>query len=213
MNLIADIRKEYMQRSLMETDVDANAIKQFERWWQEAIESQIEEVNAMTLATADANGIPHARIVLLKGYDETGFVFYTNYQSKKGNDLTQNPHACLVFFWKELERQVRIVGTVERVTTEESDNYFLSRPEESQLGAWASEQSTTITSRLALEQRFEQVKNEMKDKPMSRPPHWGGYRVKPNEIEFWQGRPGRLHDRLLYTINEAGFWKIDRLMP
>ena len=182
-NHIADIRKEYMQRSLMETDVDANAIKQFERWWQEAIESQIEEVNAMTLATADANGIPHARIVLLKGYDENGFVFYTNYQSKKGNDLTQNPNACLVFFWKELERQVRIVGTVERITTEESDSYFLSRPEESQLGAWASEQSTTIASRLALEQRFEQVKNEMKDKPMSRPLHWGGYRVKPNEIE------------------------------
>lgn len=213
MNQISDIRKEYMQRSLMEADVKKDAIQQFECWWQEAIDSKIEEVNAMTLATADEQGIPHARIVLLKGYDENGFVFYTNYQSHKAHDLEKNPNACLVFFWKELERQVRIVGFVERVTTEESDLYFASRPEESQLGAWASEQSSVISSRSELENRFEIAKKTWADKTITRPPHWGGYRVKPNFIEFWQGRPGRFHDRLLYTKQQNSNWNIQRLMP
>ena len=214
MNHIADIRKEYMQRSLMEAEVEKDAVRQFECWWQEAIESKIDEVNAMTLATADSQGIPHARIVLLKGFDENGFVFYTNYQSHKAHDIEENPNACLVFFWKELERQVRIVGVAERVTTEESDLYFSSRPEESQLGAWASEQSSVILSRADLEYRFAQVKTTWADRPISRPPYWGGYRVKPNLIEFWQGRPGRLHDRLCYRLktNERN-WEINRLMP
>ncbi len=213
MNHIADIRKEYMQHSLMEANVKKDAILQFDSWWQEAIESRIEEVNAMTLATADKRGIPQARIVLLKGYDENGFVFYTNYHSNKAHDLEENPNACLVFFWKELERQIRIAGIVERVTTEESDNYFSSRPEDSQLGAWASEQSSIISSRAELENQFTQTKITWEGKSITRPPHWGGYRVKPNQIEFWQGRPGRLHDRLLYSKKDNREWSIQRLMP
>jgi pyridoxamine 5'-phosphate oxidase len=197
----------------LEKDVEADAIRQFDRWWQEAIHSEIDEVNAMTLATASADGIPAARIVLLKGYDERGFVFFTNYESFKGLQLAENPRACLVFFWKELERQVRITGLVEQVSAEESDTYFNSRPEGSRIGAWASPQSQVIESREWLEEREKTLVKDFTGKPLSRPAHWGGYRVKPINIEFWQGRPSRLHDRLQYTLQGENTWKIERLAP
>jgi len=210
---IAGIRKDYKLRSLLEKDVEANAIRQFDKWWQEAVHSEIDEVNAMTLATASADGIPAARIVLLKGYDERGFVFFTNYESFKGVQLAENPRACLVFFWKELERQVRITGLVERVSAEESDTYFNSRPEGSRIGAWASPQSQVIESREWLEEREKTLVKDFTGKPLSRPAHWGGYRVKPINIEFWQGRPSRLHDRLQYSLQGDNTWKIERLAP
>jgi pyridoxamine 5'-phosphate oxidase len=210
---IADIRKDYKLQSLSEKDVAPNAIAQFNSWWQEAINSQIDEVNAMTLATASADGIPAARIVLLKGFDERGFVFFTNYESFKGMQLAENPRACLVFFWKELERQVRITGLVEKVSDAESDAYFNSRPEGSRIGAWASPQSQVIESREWLQEREKTYAKDFAGKPLKRPAHWGGYRVKPVTIEFWQGRPSRLHDRLLYTLEGNNEWKIERLAP
>lgn len=209
---IAEIRKEYRLHSLSENDVDANPFRQFDTWWQEAINSEIDEVNAMTLATASAEGLPSARIVLLKSYDAKGFVFFTNYNSYKGRNMEENPRACLVFFWKELERQVRITGLVEKVSGQESDEYFSSRPEGSRIGAWASPQSAVITGRQWLEQQQHQYAKEFLSKSIVRPPHWGGYRVKPITIEFWQGRPDRLHDRLQYTLEEKG-WVIERLAP
>lgn len=210
---IADIRTEYKRHALNESDVSADPIKQFGLWWTEAISSQIDEVNAMTLATASADGLPAARIVLLKGYDEAGFVFFTNYQSFKGQQLAENPRACLVFFWKELERQVRITGLIEKVTAEESDTYFSSRPESSRIGAWASPQSQVIANREILEQNEADLTKSFAGKPIPRPLHWGGYRVKPVTIEFWQGRPSRLHDRISYTLQENGHWLIERLAP
>ncbi len=210
---IAAIRKDYMLKALLEKDVDANAIRQFDKWWQEAIHSEIDEVNAMTLATASADGVPAARIVLLKGYDERGFVFFTNYDSFKGLQMAENPRACLVFFWKELERQVRITGLVEKVSAEESDIYFNSRPEGSRIGAWASPQSQVIESREWLEEREKTIAKDFNGKPVKRPGHWGGYRVKPINIEFWQGRPSRLHDRIQYTLKSDNTWLIERLAP
>jgi pyridoxamine 5'-phosphate oxidase len=210
---IADIRKDYRLRSLSENEVDANPFLQFDTWWQEAGNSEIDEVNAMTLATASAEGIPSARIVLLKSYDARGFVFFSNYKSYKGMNMDENPRACLVFFWKELERQVRITGLVEKVSAAESDEYYNSRPEGSRIGAWASPQSTVITSRDWLEVQQNQYAKEFLSKPIVRPPHWGGYRVKPITIEFWQGRPDRLHDRLQYSLQENGGWMIERLAP
>lgn len=210
---IADIRKDYKLQSLLEKDVNANAIAQFNNWWQEAINSEIDEVNAMTLATASADGIPAARIVLLKGFDDRGFVFFTNYESFKGMQLAENPRACLVFFWKELERQVRITGLVEKVSDLESDAYFNSRPEGSRIGAWASPQSQVIESREWLQEREKTYVKDFSGKPLKRPAHWGGYRVKPVTIEFWQGRPSRLHDRLQYTLEGNNEWKIERLAP
>ena len=177
------------------------------------IATEISEPNAMTLATASADGFPSARIVLLKGFDEEGFVFYTNYNSYKANQLDENPKACLVFFWKELERQVRISGIVTRVTEEESDIYFHSRPVGSRIGAWASPQSQSIENREWLEQVFEKKKEEFRQGEIPRPPHWGGYRLKPVIVEFWQGRFSRLHDRIQYTLDENGAWKIERLAP
>jgi pyridoxamine 5'-phosphate oxidase len=210
---IADIRKDYRLRSLSENEVDANPFLQFDTWWREASNSEIDEVNAMTLATASAEGIPSARIVLLKSYDARGFVFFSNYKSYKGMNMDENPRACLVFFWKELERQVRITGLVEKVSAAESDEYYNSRPEGSRIGAWASPQSTVITSRDWLEVQQNQYAKEFLSKPIVRPPHWGGYRVKPITIEFWQGRPDRLHDRLQYSLQENGGWMIERLAP
>ena len=210
---IADIRKDYKLKSLLEKDVDANAIGQFNNWWQEAILSEIDEVNAMTLATASVEGVPAARIVLLKGFDERGFVFFTNYESFKGMQLAENPRACLVFFWKELERQVRITGLVEKVTEEESDTYFNSRPEGSRIGAWSSPQSQVIESREWLEERERTFTKDFSGKPLVRPAHWGGYRVKPVNIEFWQGRPSRLHDRIQYSLQSDNSWAIERLAP
>jgi pyridoxamine 5'-phosphate oxidase len=210
---IADIRKDYRLRSLSENEADANPWRQFDTWWQEAINSDIEEVNAMTLATASADGIPSARIVLLKSYDEKGFVFFGNYNSYKGKHMDENPRACLVFFWKELERQVRVTGLVEKVSAAESDEYYHSRPEGSRIGAWASPQSAVIISRNWLELQQNQYAKEFLTKPIVRPPFWGGYRVKPITIEFWQGRPDRLHDRLQYSLEETGGWVIERLAP
>ena len=209
---IADIRKDYKLQTLLETEVAADPIVQFDKWWDDAIKSQLDEVNAMTLATADANAVPTARIVLLKGYDKNGFVFFTNYQSNKGNQMAQNPHVCLIFFWAALERQVRINGTVEKISAAESDAYFLSRPAGSRIGAWASPQSTVIAKREVIEDRSKQFEEQFSDGNIPRPPHWGGYIVKPGQIEFWQGRPSRLHDRIQYSLHN-GNWSIERLAP
>ena len=210
---IADIRKNYSQKKLSEKKADANPMKQFAKWWKQAAASKIDEVNAMTLATASQDGVPAARIVLLKGVDENGFIFFTNYGSFKGQQLIENPKACLVFFWKELERQVRITGLVEKISTAASDEYFHSRPEGSQLGAIASPQSRIIENREWLDKHFKKLKKQLKNEIIQRPEHWGGYIVKPVIIEFWQGRPSRLHDRLQYSLQETGEWKIERLAP
>jgi pyridoxamine 5'-phosphate oxidase len=212
MNSIAAIRKDYKLKTLTEADIDVNPIRQFGKWWDEAINSDIDDVNAMTLATATLQGRPSARIVLLKGYNENGFAFFTNYDSHKGIELAANPQACLVFFWKELERQIRIEGITEKVTTQESDAYFFSRPEGSRVGAWASPQSKVIT-RQEIEKNVQKYEQGFTDHIIDRPPFWGGYRIKPQLIEFWQGRPDRLHDRIQYSIQENGTWKIERLAP
>lgn len=213
MNTIADIRTDYRQRALSESDVQANPLQQFGLWWNEAVASKIDEVNAMTLATASVDGVPAARIVLMKGFDQRGFQFFTNYESFKGQQLAENPRACLVFFWKELERQVRITGLVEKVSEAESDAYFNSRPEGSRLGAWVSPQSQVIENRQWLDIEESKKKDEFSGKEIIRPAHWGGYLVKPVIIEFWQGRPSRLHDRIQYTLGEKGEWLIERLAP
>lgn len=213
MSSIADIRKDYKLKALLEEEAKKHPIDQFTLWWQDALAAEIDEVNAMTLATASPAGIPDARIVLLKEYDAQGFVFFTNYTSAKGQQLEENPQAALVFFWKELERQVRISGHVERVSDEESDQYYNSRPEGSRIGAWASPQSQVIESREWLDAQDLKFREVFRTKPILRPPHWGGYRVKPVRIEFWQGRSNRLHDRLYYTLNQQGSWTMERLAP
>jgi pyridoxamine 5'-phosphate oxidase len=213
MSGIADLREEYRLHRLTESDVAVNAMEQFERWWQDAIKSELLEVNAMTLATASADGLPSARIVLLKGVSEAGFQFYTNYESFKGKQLMENPRACLVFFWKELQRQIRVTGLVEKLSSENSDAYFKSRPPGSRIGAWASPQSEVIESSEWLIQQANQYEKKFPENDIPRPPHWGGYLVRPVTIEFWQGRPSRLHDRLQYTLQENGGWIIERLAP
>lgn len=210
---IADIRKDYRMRSLSETDAAPNAMQQFETWWNDAVTSELSEPNAMTLATASADGVPTARIVLLKGFNERGFVFFTNYNSLKGEQIAENPRACLVFFWKELERQVRVMGVIEKVSRQESDEYFNSRPEGSRIGAVVSPQSHVIDNRDWLEEKVANATTELTGKNIPRPDYWGGYRIKPAIIEFWQGRSNRLHDRLQYSLQENGEWKIERLAP
>jgi pyridoxamine 5'-phosphate oxidase len=212
-NNIADIRKEYKLQTLAENDVLKDPIAQFDKWWQEAVHADIDEVNAMTLATASADGMPDARIVLLKGFDTKGFSFFTNYNSSKGHQLLENPRATLVFFWKELERQVRISGLVSLVSEKISEEYFNSRPEGSRLGAWASPQSEVIENREWLEDNEKKLREEWNGTSVTRPPHWGGYLVKPVRMEFWQGRPSRLHDRILFSLQTNGQWKIQRLAP
>jgi pyridoxamine 5'-phosphate oxidase len=209
---IADLRQNYTLQALNEADVDPDPIRQFQRWLDQAIAAELPEPNAMTLATATRDGIPSARIVLLKGLDARGFAFYTNYESRKGQELADNPQAALVFLWTVLERQVRIEGQVEKVAAAETDAYFQSRPLASRLGAWASEQSRVIRDREVLEQRFAELKATYADETVPRPPHWGGYRVIPRQIEFWQGRTSRLHDRLRYRL-EQGNWLLERLAP
>ena len=213
MNKIAGIRKDYQLQTLSEKDVCADPIQQFSKWWQEAVQSEIDEVNALTLATSSLQGKPSARIVLLKGYDTKGFLFFTNYESTKGNELAENPQASMVFFWKELQRQVRIEGSIEKVSPEESDEYFSSRPAGSRISAWASPQSKVITNRTEIENKVEKYQAAYADGNIPRPPYWGGYRLKPLQIEFWQGRANRLHDRIQYTIQKDNSWKIERLAP
>lgn len=210
---IADIRKDYILSSLSETDVEQDPMVQFERWWAEALNSDITEVNAMTLATASAEGVPSARIVLLKGFDKDGFIFFSNYESFKGKDLQENPRACLVFFWKELERQVRITGVVNKLDDTANDEYYYSRPTGSQIGAIASPQSHVIENREWLENRVNDLQNEFSNKKITRPANWGGYIVQPVSVEFWQGRESRLHDRIQYSLQEGGDWMIERLAP
>lgn len=212
---IADLRRDYRLASLDESSVDADPIVQFRRWFDEALAAQLHEVNAMALATVDADGRPSARIVLLKGVDAGGFVFYTNYASRKGRELAASPHVALVLHWTALERQVRIEGAAHPVTAAESDAYFASRPLASRIGAWASPQSEPIESRAVIEALETQARERFGEHP-PRPPHWGGYRVQPDMIEFWQGRASRLHDRLRYrrAVDAAdGGWKLDRLAP
>jgi pyridoxamine 5'-phosphate oxidase len=209
---IAALRENYTKGSLDVSDVSLSPFDQFQKWFNEAIASQLLEPNALLLSTVSSDGKPSARIVLLKGID-TGFKFYTNYLSRKGTELVENPNACITFFWAELERQVRIEGKIEKVSSEESDEYFQSRPRGSQIGAWVSNQSMVISDREVLEEREKHLIEKFGDQPIPRPPHWGGYRLVPTYIEFWQGRPSRLHDRVSYTQEENGNWKIERLSP
>jgi len=211
MDSIAQLRKNYTFGQLSETEVPPNPLSLFQLWFDQAVKAECPEPNSMTLATADAAGNPSARIVLLKGADEAGFTFFTNYESQKGKDLAVRPQAALLFHWHELERQVRIKGLVERVSPTESDEYFHSRPAASRIGAWASPQSAEIPNREFLEETEKRFAADFGDKP-PRPDHWGGYRLHPTEIEFWQGRPSRLHDRIHYQLDGAQ-WRIARLAP
>jgi pyridoxamine 5'-phosphate oxidase len=210
---IAEERKDYSRFSLREADVDPDPIRQFERWLEEAGHEGIPEPHAMTLATSTKSGRPSARVVLLRGVDERGFAFFTNYESRKAQELEANPWGALLFFWHDVERQVRIEGRVERVSNEESDRYFHSRPASSRIGAWASPQSQVIADREELERRCSEIQRQFAEGSIPRPGNWGGYRVVPLSIEFWQGRPSRLHDRLRYTRNERGGWVVERLAP
>ncbi len=209
---IADLRREYARARLDEGQVSADPVVEFERWFAQAREAQVLEPNAMTLATATRDGTPSARIVLLKGYDERGFVFFTDYRSQKGTELEQNPQASLVFYWAELERQVRIAGPVSVVSREESESYFQTRPRASQLGTWVSHQSQAIPGRKILDDRVQQVEARYPG-AVPLPPHWGGFRVTPESVEFWQGRESRLHDRLRYVRQKGGGWRVERLSP
>lgn len=210
---VADMRRDYKLSSLDRSDLAAEPTKQFEKWFKDAISADIPDPTAMILATAGTDRRPTARTVLLKGFDTRGFVFYSNYQSRKGQQLTENPYASLLFAWTSLERQVEVRGTVSRVTPEETEAYFYSRPIGNQIGAWASAQSSVIESRTTLEKRVTALMEKYRGQTVPVPPFWGGFRVAPESIEFWQGRPSRLHDRLRYTRTENGAWRVDRLSP
>lgn len=204
---------EHAEGGLHRRDLDPDPIKQFGNWFTAAIEAQIRDVSAMSLATASSNGRPAVRIVLLKGFDQDGFVFFTNYESEKGRHLTENPYAALAFYWIEQDRQIRISGKTAQTPREESERYFHSRPLGSQLGAWASRQSEAVDARRVLDARMAQMTERFADKAVPLPPHWGGYRLKPDQMEFWQGRSNRLHDRFRYTLQGDGSWLLERLSP
>lgn len=210
---LSSMRKEYTQSALHEADMAGDPVTQFGVWFQQAVAAEVPEANAMTLATATPEGRPSARIVLLKGYDDRGFTFHTNYDSRKGAEIEANPYVALVFFWPALERQVRIEGRVERTSEAESDDYFQSRPAGARLGAWASKQSVVIPDRKAMEARLRELEEEYSDGNIPRPSHWGGFRVEPEAVEFWQGRASRLHDRLRYVRSSQGGWTIQRVAP
>lgn len=211
-NYINTLRHDFSKESLDEKDVDHNPVKQFSKWFKEAVDAKVNEPNAMSLSTVSSDAKPSARIVLLRNFDEKGFVFYTNYTSRKGEEIAGNPNAALLFFWPELERQVRIEGMLSKQSSQESDLYFNSRPRESKLGAWTSAQSKVISSRKVLDEEYEKLSKQYPEENIPRPANWGGYALKPHTIEFWQGRPSRLHDRILYTM-ENGTWKTERLAP
>ncbi len=206
-------RYEHIGQGLRRSDLDPDPVKQFSNWFTAAIEAGIRDVNAMSLATAGPDAKPSVRILLLKGFDQDGFVFFSNYESGKGKQLDANPYAAMAFYWIELDRQIRISGKVERTSREESQIYFHSRPIGSQLGAWASRQSEVLDARRVLDARMAEMAERFGDGPVSLPPHWGGYRLKPDVFEFWQGRPNRLHDRFRYTLDPDGHWLIERLAP
>jgi len=208
---IANIRSDYRLKGLHESELDENPLNQFKIWFDEVIQSELSEANAMLLSTV-SNGRPSGRIVLLKGVDETGFTFFTNYASKKGEEIEANPQVALTFFWKELERQVRIEGSIEKTSEIDSDDYFAIRPRGSQIGAWVSHQSEVVENREFLEEKLKTFEQEFEGVPVPRPPYWGGYRVIPDYMEFWQGRPSRLHDRLAYVLKD-GVWTTERLSP
>ncbi|MDP5008892.1 MAG: pyridoxamine 5'-phosphate oxidase [Glaciimonas sp.] len=209
---IADLRIDYKQTQLTEAEAAADPMTQFNLWFQQALDARIPEANAMSLSTVGSNGRPSSRIVLIKHFDKDGVTWFTNYDSRKGHDLAQNPYAALLFHWVELERQVRIEGRVERISAADSDAYFNSRPLRSRLGAIASAQSQVINNRALLEEHYTQAEQQYGDHP-PRPNHWGGYRLIPDAVEFWQGRPSRLHDRILYSLDSNGAWRRERLQP
>lgn len=211
-HILNNLRVDYAQRQLLESEAAADPFHQFQQWFEEALAAEPNHANAMTLATCTREGKPSARVVLLKSWDQRGFVFYTNYNSRKASELLENPRASLVFWWQGLERQVRIEGHVEKTAEEEADDYFQTRPRESQIGAWASAQSEIIPDRSTLEQRFQEIARAYENQPIPRPAHWGGFRLAPESIEFWQGRPNRMHDRLRYRRLASG-WVIERLSP
>ncbi len=209
-----NLRREYQQYGgLTKTDATDNPFDQFEKWFNTAIEANIDLPDAMTLATATADGIPSARMVVLRGFDKKGVCFYTDHDSQKGSELAANPHAAAVFYWRELDRQVRITGTIVKMTDSESDAYFASRPRDSQLAVWTERQTVVISGREHLEKNFKKAKLTYADKHIPRPTHWGGYRLMPTMFEFWQGSPSRLHDRIRYTLIEDGNWTIETLSP
>jgi len=209
---IAQLRRDYSQEALLESDVFENPIDQFMKWFEEALSAELVDPNAMTLSTVSQDGMPSSRVVLLKGIIEEGLQFYTNYTSQKSKELEANPQAALCFYWAPLERQVRIQGTVEKLSREESADYFRQRPRQSQLGAWASSQSDRLESREELVERFEEVKKQFQDQEVPLPDFWGGYLLRPSKFEFWQGREGRMHDRICYEKKDGG-WKRNRLAP
>lgn len=210
---INTLRHDFSKQSLTEKEVSENPILQFEKWFKEAVDAKVNEPNAMTVSTATVTGKPSSRIILLRNFNKDGFVFYTNYSSRKGGEIEENAQCALLFFWPELERQVRIEGVLEKQSKEDSDIYFKTRPRGSKLGAWTSEQSKVIANRDVLENEYSKMSEKYPDETVPRPINWGGYVLNPSSIEFWQGRPSRLHDRILYTTEDTGKWKIERLAP